>query len=90
MKNIELFDKVYGCYYNTLRHILTGAVSRPITRKEMEDICKTYSFQESSLAILSRVEDHTWSLFQEETPGILTSRLHGAPPSLSLTTLQKS
>ena len=87
---MELFDKVYGCYYNILRHMLTEAASRPITRREMEDICKTYGFQESSLAILPRIEDHTWPLFQEETPGIFTSRLHGAPPSLPLTTLQKS
>ena len=37
VKNMELFDKVYGCYYNILRHMLTEAASRPITRREMED-----------------------------------------------------
>ena len=42
---MELFHKVYSCYYNVVRHILDEAWQSPITRQDMEDICRAYGFQ---------------------------------------------
>ena len=36
---MELFHKIYSCYYNVVRHILDEAGHSPITRQDMEDIC---------------------------------------------------
>jgi len=49
---MELFHKIYSCYYNVVRHILDEAGHSPITRQDMEDICRAYGFQESALSIL--------------------------------------
>ena len=31
---MELFDKVYGCYYQVVRHILQQAALNPVNRQE--------------------------------------------------------
>ena len=35
---MELFDKLYNCYYTAARHILEAAASRPVGRQEMEHL----------------------------------------------------
>lgn len=64
----DLFDKVYCCYYNILRHMLTEASSRPITLQIMEELCRSYGFGESALSILPKIQDNTWSLFHKHSP----------------------
>ena len=54
---MELFDKIYGCYYHIIRRMLTAAADHPLTRQDMEDICRTLGFQESALAILPKIKD---------------------------------
>lgn len=87
---MELFDKIYNCYYRIIRHMLDAAASRPISRQDMEDMCRTYGFGESALSILPKIMDGTWALFQETASRTYTSRLHGPQPVLPLTVLQKS
>lgn len=95
---MELFDKLYGCYYNILRHMLTLAADHPITRQEMEELCRAYGFQESALAILPRIMDHTWPLLEENeshagshaAPRTYRSRLLSPPSAIPLTSLQKA
>lgn len=87
---MELFDKVYGCYYHVVRHILEEAHRRPITRKDMEAICRTYGFQESALAIVPKLTDGGWPLLKEKENHTYSSRLLLPPAPLPLTTLQRS
>lgn len=64
---MELFHKIYSCYYNVVRHILDEAGHSPITRQDMEDICRAYGFQESALSIIPKLTDSTWALLEDRT-----------------------
>ena len=87
---MELFHKIYSCYYNVVRHILDRAGRDPITRQDMEDICRVYGFQESSLSIIPKLTDGTWALLDEKDKHTFTSRLGHAVPAIPLTNLQKA
>lgn len=64
---MELFHKIYSCYYNVVRHILDKAWHSPITRQDMDDICRAYGFQESALSIIPKLTDGTWALLEDRT-----------------------
>lgn len=72
---MELFHKIYSCYYNVVRHILDEAWQSPITRQDMEDICRAYGFQESALSIIPKLTDGTWALLEEQDKHTFKSRL---------------
>ncbi|MCB6608065.1 WYL domain-containing protein [[Clostridium] symbiosum] len=88
---MELFDKVYSCYYQVVRQILTGAKEQPLTEKQMETLIRKYGFQESVFAILPKLLDGEWALLKKEKEDGKTysSAVDGElrPP---LTLLQKS
>lgn len=56
---MELFYKMYSCYYNMVRHILNEVNHSPITRQDMEDIYRTYDFQESAPPVIPKLADST-------------------------------
>lgn len=87
---MELFHKIYSCYYNVVRHILDEAWQRPVTRQDMEDICRAYGFQESALSIIPKLTDGTWALLEEQDIHAFTSRLDHMVPAVPLTHLQKA
>ena len=87
---MELFHKIYSCYYNVVRHILDKAWHSPITRQDMDDICRAYGFQESALSIIPKLTDGTWALLEEQDKHTFTSRLEHAVPTVPLTNLQKA
>ena len=88
---MELFDKIYSCYYNVVRHILEQASLNPITKKEMEQLCRKYAYQESALAIVPKLTEDSWPLLQSlADESSWTTRLKNSPPVLPLTGLQKS
>ena len=39
----ELFDKIYGRYYYVVRRILEAGAGSPLTRRDMDAICRAYS-----------------------------------------------
>ena len=67
---MELFEEIYGSYFQVIRKILFEAGTRPLTRKEMEaDILSTASM-ESALAILPKLLEGAWSpLLKKEEDG---------------------
>lgn len=87
---MELFDKMYGCYYHIIGHMLEAAASRPLTRREMEEICRAYGFQESALAIFPKIKDGAWNLFDSTGNQEYRSRLLAPPAKPPLTRLQKA
>ena len=72
------------------RHILDKAWHSPITRQDMDDICRAYGFQESALSIIPKLTDGTWALLEEQDKHTFTSRLEHAVPTVPLTNLQKA
>lgn len=87
---MELFHKVYSCYYNVIRHVLAAAWEHPVTRAEIEEICRCHGFEESALAITPRLTEGTWPLLEKQGKDAYVSCLDHASPLLPLTDLQKS
>ncbi len=73
-----------------VRHILDEAWQSPITRQDMEHICRAYGFQESALSIIPKLTDGTWALLEEQDIHAFTSRLGHGVPAVPLTNLQKA
>ena len=60
MKKMELFEKIYSCYYQVVGQILRESERHPVTVKEMEGIIRKYGFQESVLTILPNLTGGEW------------------------------
>ena len=63
---MELFDKVYSCYYQVVRQILAEAKEQPLTDKQLEALIRKYGFQESVFVILPKLLDGEWALLKKE------------------------
>lgn len=87
---MELFDKIYNCYYNAIRHILDSSSKKKISKKEMEDICRSYGFKESHLIIVPKLTNGTWPLLEKKDGTSYESRLICKPGVPPLTRLQKA
>ena len=86
---MELFDKLYNCYYTAARHILEAAASRPVGRQEMEHLCRSHGFQETFLSLIPKLTGGPVPLLKKEKDGF-RSVLASPPPKLPLTSLQKA
>ena len=58
----ELFDKLYGCYYQVVRRILEAGYRQPLTRREIEELCNLHGYQESALTIVPALTGGAWPL----------------------------
>ena len=86
---MELFSEIYSCYYRIVDRILTEAERRPLTEGEMEQICRSLGFSESSLYLLPKLLGGEWQLLTADGSRNYRAltRGHGALP---LTRLQRS
>ena len=67
---MELFEEIYGSYFQVIRKILLDAGTRPLTRKEMEADILSAASMESALAILPKLLEGAWSpLLKKEENG---------------------
>lgn len=85
---MELFSKVYSCYYQVVERILEEALLNPVTEKQMTEIIQAYGFAESVLTILPALTSQRWALLSEEKDGYrsrLKQKFH-----VPMTALQKS
>lgn len=88
---MELFDKIYNCYFQAVRKILEEASSSPVSRKRMEEICRDTAFGESALTILPKLIKGSWSsLLTSEDGKNYSSSLSSPSFSFPLTNLQKA
>lgn len=85
---MELFDKIYGCYYNIIRRILKEAGESPLSRKDLEQISAERGFQESALTIVPNLTQGVWPFLKEE--GGKYSTVFPLDTRCPLTSLQKS
>lgn len=86
---MELFDKIYGCYYQVVRLILEEASEGPVTKKRMESIISQYGYQESALTIMPKLTGGGWS-FLSRSDKEEFSTLMSNPLKQPLTRLQKA
>lgn len=59
---MELFSEIYSCYYQVLRHLLS--CKDPVTIQEIHSQIHKEGFEESLLAIIPKLENSTWDLFE--------------------------
>lgn len=62
---MELFEKIYSCYYQVVGQILRESERHPVTVKEMEGIIRKYGFQESVLTILPNLTGGEWAFMKK-------------------------
>lgn len=86
---MQLFDKVYSCYYQVVKRILKEAGRRPVTQQQIDRMIREYGFLESTLLILPRLLRGEWALLNEDGNGKYTPVVSNIP-CLPLTSLQKS
>ncbi len=73
---MELFEEIYGSYFQAIRKILLDAGTKPLTRKDMEADILSVSSAESALSILPKLLDGAWSpLLHREADGCFSCAL---------------
>ncbi len=65
----RVFDKIYSCYYQAVRHILLEASQTPIDARRIRELSLQYGYLESSLTILPKLTEDGWHLLQRMTEG---------------------
>lgn len=85
----DLFDKVYCCYYDVVRRILSEARLSPVSTKRMEEIARAYGYEESFLTIVPNLTDGVWPLLEKKGKNMYSSLLKNEL-KVPLTSLQKS
>lgn len=85
---MELFDKIYSCYYQVVKMILEVAANYPVTEKQMKELIRKNGYQESVLTIFPRLTSGEWALLKREHDKTYTSVISHLP-RLPLTGLQK-
>jgi len=86
---MELFEKVYGCYYRAVKRILEEASEKTLTARQMEEMIRENGFQESALTIIPKLISGEWALGSLDAKGSFHSAVSHIP-RLPLTHLQKS
>ncbi len=61
---MELFSEIYNCYYQVLRHLLSNQA--PVTIQDIRTGISNEGFEESMLAIIPKIENGSWNLFEKE------------------------
>lgn len=87
---MELFEKIYGCYYQVVRHILMEAAKEPVTRERIQKLSLQYGYQESFLSILPKLTNGDWPLLTDDSTSVLRNPQVLEPGALPLTKLQKA
>lgn len=86
---MELFSKIYNCYYQVVGRILSECEKAPADQKQLRVICDTYGFGESALFLMPKLLSGEWELLKETENNCYCSRLHGME-KIPFTGLQKS
>lgn len=94
-ESLRLFDKLYSCYYQAVRRILSEGAKAPISKNRIAELAAKYGYQESSLVIVPKLTGGEWPLLASLGPdGGFSSILRHPetllPGRLPLTALQKS
>ncbi|MCI8415982.1 MAG: WYL domain-containing protein [Lachnospiraceae bacterium] len=58
---MDFFHEIYSAYFQVVRKILLDAAKTPVTASRMEEISRTYAFEESFLTILPKLLSGPWS-----------------------------
>ncbi len=83
---MEIFSEIYSCYYQVLRHLLSRR--EPAVLPDIRTQIRGEGFEESLLAIIPKLENSTWDLFEKKGE-LYLSRLK-SPFVAPLSGLEKS
>ncbi len=83
---MEFFSEIYNCYYQLLRHLLTGGDA--MTIQDIREQISREGFGESLLSIIPKIESGEWNLFERD--GDLYYSKISSDFALPLSHLQKS
>lgn len=83
---MELFSEIYSCYYQVMRHLLCS--QNPVTIQNIRQQIHGEGFEESLLAIIPKLENGAWNLFEKEGT-LFLSKLNSSFV-MPLSTLEKS
>lgn len=86
---MELFDKVYNCYYQIIFNILKEGSAHPLTRQDLQRITDTYGYEESAITIIPKLINFHWPLLHKTTDNNWTGGLDHLVKT-PVTQLQKS
>ena len=78
-----IFSEINSTYYNTVSHILSEAVSSPVSMERIREIALKYGFAESVIPIESAIREQNWQLILPEGSTPLRHK-----PDIPLTELQ--
>ena len=78
-----IFSEIYSAYYNAVSHILSEAVSSPVSMERIREIALKYGFAESVIPIESAIREQNWQLILPEGSTPLRHK-----PDIPLTELQ--
>lgn len=79
-----LFSEIYGSYFHVVASVLTKALEKNLTDRELTELVQEKAFSESILSIPSAIKQNDWKLFKADLKPVLRHK-----PTLPLTTLQK-
>ena len=79
-----LFHEIYGSYYRAVARILTLALDGPLSRREMDGVCREIAGGESTLTIPDALLSGKWPLLRPDG-----TSLTAHPPTMPLTLLEK-
>lgn len=66
-----LFDEIYGSYYRAVGEILRRALQSPVSRSDMEELCRRYSFGDAWMNIPAALRSGEWPLLDGEGRSVL-------------------
>ena len=60
MNNDQLFNEIYGVYYQAVTEIINRAIAAPISRSEIEEIISKYAFSDTSFLLSSVIGEERY------------------------------
>jgi len=79
-----IFSEIYGAYYNAVADIISLALTRNVTARDICRSAEKYAFAESGQAILSAVKEGRWRFLSPDGSTVLKNQ-----PSAPVTLLEK-
>lgn len=86
---MELFDKIYNCYFQVVSCILDEASIQPATKAGIQSVFDEMGFLESGFTMIPKLTDGTWNFLDQTGHDLFIAKLDSLE-DVPLTNLQRS
>lgn len=86
---MELFDKIYNCYFQVVSCILDEASIQPATKAGIQSVFDEMGFLESGFTMIPKLTDGTWNFLDQTGNDLFVAKLDTLE-DVPLTNLQRS